>query len=101
MRQCMLTTMDNVYNPFTHPDEWLAFDDEKGYRTNRWLARCSLTSSNLDEEDYDQEFNDAIDRFLLLNPYGIHYKLYEDEASVMIPLANKVYKELYKEKQNK
>ena len=38
---CMITTIDNPYNPFTQFDEWYAFDEGKGYCTSGYLARIS------------------------------------------------------------
>ena len=95
---CLLTTLDNMYDPFTQPDEWLEFDREKGYFSNELLARHAFLSNKLPDEDYKQEVSDAIDRFLRVNPLGIHYKLYKEQAAKMIPLANEVYRELYGEK---
>lgn len=91
MAQCLPTTMDNPNNPFTHPDEWYEFDKEKGYMTREWLASLANTSSHLDEDEYNEEVSDAIDRLLVLNPFGIHFKVYDYEADTLIPLANKAF----------
>lgn len=96
MNKCVLTTIDNIHNPFTHFDEWLAFDNDHHYHTYEQLAVISKASPNLEEEDYNDEMNYAIDRFLAINPFGLHMKVYEDEAETLIPLANKVYKEMIK-----
>lgn len=93
MSHCMVTTMDNPWNPFDHPREWQAYDRSHGYRTRDLLAYFSFNSTKLEEEDYQEELNNAIDRLLEFNPFGMHYKLYEDEAETMIKLANKAYKE--------
>lgn len=94
MAKCMVTTIDNVYNPFTHFDEWLAYDMSKDYRTNEWLALFSASSSEFNDEE-SEENSLAIDRLLELNPYGLHIKVYDYEANELIPLANKIYDELY------
>ena len=91
MSQCLLTTMDNPNNPFTHMDEWLAFDIEHRYMTMEWLGKFSNASSLLDEKDYEEETSMAIDRFLALNPFGVHIKVYDYDADVLIPLANKAF----------
>jgi hypothetical protein len=96
MKQCVLTTIDNVYNPFTQFDEWFAYDVEHHYHTCELLAMFSKASPNLEEDDYNHDISNAIDRFLAINPYGLHMKVYEDEAETLIPLANKVYKETFK-----
>ena len=30
-KECMLTTIDNPFDPFEQFDEWLMFDKQKGY----------------------------------------------------------------------
>lgn len=95
MKQCVLTTIDNVWNPFTHFDEWYAFDLEHHYNTMEWLARFSKASPELEVDEYCDETSYAIDRFLELNPFGLHIKVYKDEADTLIPLANKAYKESF------
>ena len=32
---CMLTTVDNPFNPFKDFDSWLMFDNEKGYNSKK------------------------------------------------------------------
>lgn len=91
MAQCMLTTMDNPYNPFTHFDEWFAFDIEHQYMTTEWLGKLAKTSSLLEDEENKEEISAAIDRFLAINPYGIHFKVYDYDANTIIPLANKAF----------
>lgn len=91
--ECLLTTMDNMYDPFTQEDDWLRYDTEHRYFSNQCLARHCYASSNMTEEQYRQEVSDAIDRYLAINPLGIHYKLWKGQASVMIPIANQVFKE--------
>ena len=92
-RRCYATTMDNPWNPFTQYDQWKEFDiDEYKYHTNQWLAIFSKHAKNLQEDEQNDAIEDAVDTFLVVNPYGLHYKLYEDEADVMIPLANEAFK---------
>lgn len=94
MSQCLLTTIDNINNPFTHFDEWLEFDKEKNHKTCEILAFYGRTSNALGEEDFEVEYDKAVDRVLQENPSGLYYKLYEHEAETMIPLMNKLYDEL-------
>lgn len=44
-----LTTKDNPFSYFKNYDEWLAFDEQKGYYTNNLVARLysELGSSEL------------------------------------------------------
>jgi len=91
MKQCMLTTMDNPWNPFTRTDEWLAFDISHGYGTWQLLAYLARTSTELEDEDYHEAVLSAMDDLLELNPFGIHYRVYEDEADTVIKLANEAF----------
>lgn len=93
MAQCLLTTIDNEYNPFTQWDQWYEFDTRMGYNTCALLGYFSYATSDLDEEDYEIETNNAIDRVLAFNPFGRHMKVYDYEAETLIPLANKIFKE--------
>jgi hypothetical protein len=79
MKQVMLTTSDNPYNPFTNFDEWFAFDEQKGYHTCAYLARIAKTSSNLSDADYAQEVENAIDEILKLNLTGNYVKITKQE----------------------
>lgn len=73
--EVMLTTIDNPFNPFTHFDEWKAFDEEKGYNTCSYLARVVKTSDELSEADEDLAINQAIDEILELNLTGLYKKV--------------------------
>lgn len=75
----MLTTIDNPFNPFTHFDEWYAFDVEKGYNTCSYLARIAKTSDELSEPDEDLAIDLAINEIAKLNVLGIYKKVYETE----------------------
>lgn len=71
----MLTTDDNPYNPFTHYDEWLAFDESHGYFTNNFLARVVRSSDELSEADQALEVERAIDEVVHHNVLGIYQKV--------------------------
>lgn len=64
MRQTMLTTEDNPFNPFTQSDAWRAFDVRNGYNTEGLIARLCMTSD--EESEYDQHlaWEEAIDEVL-------------------------------------
>ena len=93
MAQCMATTIDNPYNPFTHFDEWLVYDQTKGYNTCQLVAYFNDASRFMEDEDYEYETNEAINQLLDLNPFGLHIKVYDYDADKIIELANKAYKE--------
>lgn len=93
MNACTITTMDNPWNPFTHFPKWWEHDHEFGYNSLEMVAHFARTSTELEDEFYNDEVSDAIDKILDMNPYGLHIKIYEDEADDLIKLANAAYKE--------
>ena len=97
MAEYAVTTMDNPWNPFVYPNEWSDWDDKYGWTTNEWLAVFALTSSSLDDETNERIVTDGVNDFLELNPFGIHYKVYREEADKLIPLANAAYLEFHKD----
>ena len=72
---CMLTTTDNPYNPFTHFDEWYEYDVAQGYNTCSYLARIVMTSYELDDEEQESDIERAIDEIVSLNILGIYKKV--------------------------
>jgi hypothetical protein len=75
MKDVMLTTIDNPFDPFTQFDEWKAFDEEKGYYTCNYLARIVKTSDELSETDEALAIEQAIDEIVRLNILGIYRKV--------------------------
>lgn len=76
----MLTTVDNPYDPFTQYDAWEAEDERlsqlKGIQTcNQMLARMTITSDELDEDEQRIANETAITRILELNPLGAYRKV--------------------------
>ena len=71
----MLTTADNPFDPFTQFDEWLRFDESKGYKTCAYLARIAKTSDELSETDQNLAIQSAIDEIIRMNVLGIYKKV--------------------------
>jgi hypothetical protein len=71
----MLTTIDNPWNPFTHWDEWYAWDYAKGYHTPEYLARITKFSFDLSEADQDLAIREAIDEIVEMNILGVYRKI--------------------------
>lgn len=74
-----LTTTDNPYNPLTNYDQWEAFDRQKGYGTNEYLARIVKTTHDYGEATYADDIERAIDEIVALNLIamtheGVSYK---------------------------
>lgn len=91
MSQCMATTMDNPYNPFTHWDEWLAYDLIHQYSTCQLVAAFDESSILMDEDEYEYEVEQAINRLLDFDPFGIHIKVRENNADDVIKASNEFF----------
>lgn len=75
MRESMLTTSDNPFDPFDQFDEWLSYDTRAGYNTTAYLARVVTTSDTLSDADQSLAIEQAIDEIVELNVLGIYKKV--------------------------
>lgn len=75
MAQTWVTTLDNPWDFWTHFDEWNAFDQEKGYFTNNYIARVAMASSEMSEEEYEDAIEAAVDDIVRLNITGNYKKI--------------------------
>lgn len=82
MKERMLTTTDNKYDPFTQWDQWDAYDRAMGYHTTAVLARFIRSSDDLPEAVQSQAYEDAIDDFLEVVVTGTDAKYKTVEAPV-------------------
>ena len=73
-KECMLTTIDNPFDPFEQFTSWLMFDIEKGYNSCSYLARIVNLSDDMTQKEMDEEIDRAIDEIITLNPLGIYIK---------------------------
>lgn len=80
--QFMLSTIDNPYNPFTHYDEWIQYDESSGYYTNSFLSRVVMSSDELSEADQLVAIEQGIDEIVKENVLGIYCKVYPDQVVV-------------------
>lgn len=80
MKKHMLTTLDNPWNPWSHFDEWYAYDEQAGYHTSSLLARVTITSLELSEADQDLALEYAIDEICQENVLGIYRKVLVPES---------------------
>lgn len=76
----MLSTIDNPYNPFTHFDEWYAFDEMKARQEDRptccsYLARMSIESDDISEKELEEIQEMVIDDIVSLNLTGKFIKV--------------------------
>lgn len=64
MYECMLTTIDNPFDPFEQFTSWLLFDNEKGYNSCGYLARIAKLSDDMSQKEIDDEVERAIDEII-------------------------------------
>lgn len=86
MKEFMLTTIDNPFNPFTHFSEWFNFDRQKGYDTCQLLARTSRSTPNLGRKFEDEQIDDAMNEIVSLYA-PLYFKLARDDT-IKLPIAN-------------
>ncbi len=81
MRDVMLTTTDNPYDPLNDEefDDWYAFDTQNGYNTLSYIARVATYSDALPEEMNDEEFERAIDEIVSFNLTGNYKKVVSED----------------------
>lgn len=75
--KCMLTTIDNPFNPFKNFSEWFLFDVEKGYNSCAYLGRIARTSDALTDQENDEEVERAIDEIIKYDFLNIYKKIKE------------------------
>lgn len=73
--QCMLTTIDNPYDPFEQFTLWDLFDHEKGYNTKERLARLTQLSDEMTQKEEDEEIERAIDEIIQYDFLNIYKKV--------------------------
>ena len=74
-KKCMLTTIDNPYDPFTQFDSWLMYDMEKGYNSCAYLGRIARTSEQLPDSLNNEEIERAIDEIIKYDFMNIYKKV--------------------------
>lgn len=75
MKESMLTTIDNPFDPFEQFELWLQFDNANNYFCCNYLARIAKTSSAFTEKQNAEEIERAIDEIIATNPVKIYKKV--------------------------
>lgn len=75
MTKCMLTTIDNPYDPFDEFDSWYMYDMDKGYCSCSYLDRIARTSEQLTDEENAAETERAIDEIIKFDFMNIYKKV--------------------------
>ena len=84
MREVMLTTKDNPFDPFDNFDSWYMFDMDKGYNSSALLDRIARTSDALSDEENMKEIERAIDEIVVYDVQDLYRKVVKevDEPSM-------------------
>ena len=77
-KQCLLSTIDNPFNPFDDFTSWFLFDTEKGYNCSSRLARIANLSDDLSSVEELNEQERAIDEIIKIDVLGIYIKVTKD-----------------------
>ena len=72
---CMLTTVDNPFDPFDDFTSWFLFDIEKGYNSCGKVMRIAKLSDDLTEKEEDVEIERAIDEIIKYDPLDVYKKV--------------------------
>lgn len=79
--ECMLTTIDNPFDPFEQFTSWFLFDVEKGYNTCSRLARIANISDELSEKEVDEEIERAIDEIIKYDFMNVYKKVKREKIA--------------------
>lgn len=82
IKECMLTTFDNPYDPFEQFTSWNLFDVEKGYNTCSYLGRIVRLSDELSEQEESEEIERAIDEIIKYDYANIYKKVTRETEDV-------------------
>lgn len=74
-REVSITTFDNPFCPITQFDDWLRFDEDKGYYTINYVQRIERNSDDLPESLQDAEHERAIDEIIEYDFRNIYKKV--------------------------
>lgn len=75
MAKCLLTTIDNPYDPYEQFQSWFMYDTDKGYNSCGLLDRIARTSDSFSEEENEREIERAIDEIIKYDFRNIYKKI--------------------------
>ena len=75
MKETMLTTIDNPFDPFEQFTSWFLFDVEKGYNSCGRLMRIANVPEDMSTKEYKEAIDLAIDKLISLDFLGIYQKV--------------------------
>lgn len=77
-KKCMLTTVDNPFDPFDQFSSWFLFDSQKGYNSCSYLSRITNTSDLLTDNENLLEIERAIDEIIMYDFQNIYKKVWRN-----------------------
>ena len=80
LKEAMLSTIDNEWDPFDNFSEWYSRDLELARQQNRrscagYLAIIAACSDDVSDSEFNQVMNDAIDEIVSLDLSGTFIKV--------------------------
>lgn len=75
VKEFLITTIDNPYNPFSEYEDWLRFDEENGYNTQNYVARVLQVKDLDDSLSEDEKLDIALESILSINQ-GLYVKVF-------------------------
>lgn len=72
---CLLTTVDNPFDPYEQFSSWFMFDIEKGYNSCGYLARIAQINDEMTQKEIDKEIERAIDEIILYDFLNLYKKV--------------------------
>ena len=81
MNDCMLTTIDNPFDPFEQFTSWRLFDIEKGYYCCERLARIAHFEDDMTQVEIDYENERAIDEIIKYDFMNVFKKVRRQTAN--------------------
>ena len=79
MANCMLTTVDNPFDPFEQFTSWWLFDIEKGYNSCSRLMRIANLSDDMSSKEEEEEIERAIDEIVKYDFLDVYKKVKKED----------------------
>lgn len=77
-KQCLLSTVDNPFDPFEQFDEWFLFDVEMHHDCCAKLGRIAKVEEAMSDEEYWLEVDRAIDEIISNDPTNTYIRIVKD-----------------------
>ena len=92
IEECLISTIDNEWDPFDNFAEWYSRDQELARQQNRrsaagYMAIIASVAEDVSDKEYNQVISDAIDEILALNLSGTFIKVTRKTKPVYVEQA--------------